>query len=337
MKKITTLTTLLFSLCISISLFAQEASTTSATPTEVKKKDDPFFTASVGLGLRDTTWKHIESADNTTMDFKIKKTTYSILEGDLSIPKWAAKLGFNAYQDLNNDIGKVKQFAGYLGFSRMTLKTESGKFAGHAHFSGQITSEQSRDVDFDQKFTYYQIDVWPSEDFPMYVGLRHTTWKLPTEIALLHMNQNSGPTVFDEDFETSFYSLLFGVDTFKYFAMKNEESSNGWGVMALFEIGMGYGKSKIGQKAQNAAYQIYGKRMTESNPSVMALNSAGQLGPSYKFSLGPAKLSLGVGYDWNLLMVINLSKKATTSTETSPVAYPNFVYHGPIVRLYGTF
>ncbi len=322
---------------ISFPLFAQETASSTVTASASAKKSDPLFEVSAGLGLRDTTWKHIESADNTTMDFKIKRTTYSIIEGDFSVPKIATKLGFNAYQDVNKNIGKIKQFAGYLGFSRMTLKTEGGKFAGHAHFSGLITSAQRRDIDFDQKYSLYQVDIWPADEFPMYFGLRHTKWKLPTEIALLHQGKDSGPTVFDEDFETSFYSLIFGVDSFKYLAMKKEESSLGWGFMGLFELGMGYGKSKIGQKAQDASVQLFNKRMTESNPAVMALHTTGQLGPSYKFALGPTRLSLGVGYDWNLLMVINLSKEAKNSTETSPVAYPNFVYHGPIVRLYGTF
>lgn len=310
------------------------ASSTPQTPPE-KIKDDSII-ASAGIGFRNTTWKHIEDASNTTMKFDIDTAQYTLVEGDLTIPKIAVKLGINVYQD-SNELSKVKEFAGYLGFSRMTLRTESGKFKGKAHFSGLLGSGQQRDLVFDQTFRFMQIDIWPSDEIPFFIGLRHTTWKLPTEIALIYPGKTSGPTVLDPDFETSFYSLLGGFDFFKHNAIKTKNYSPGWSALFNMAVGMGYGKSHIGDSAARSAKENFNKTLTETDPSVMVLHTSGQLGPAYNFQIKDFRLALGVGYDWNLLMLINTSKKASSSTEAQPVAYPNFVYHGFIVRAYGSF
>lgn len=304
-------------------------------PKEEEKLDN--FTLSAGIGYRDTTWKHIEDAGNTNTTYTITKAKYTIVEGDIGIPKISAKIGFNAHKE-SSGLSKANQFAAYLGIKGMSIRSEQGKFAGQAHFAGAITSEQTADVSFEQVYRFTELDyTFVSRGVAFLFGVRKTKWILPTEIALLGPGDSSGPTVFDPDFEANITSLIFGMDYSRRDFLNANKWTPGWGVMFSFHMGVGLGSSKIGDKAVRAAKSIYGTKMTDSSPGVFTIHSNGQLGPKYNFAFFGLKGMLGIGYDWNLLMLLGTARPARFSNEVQPVPYPNFVYHGPIVRSHITF
>lgn len=337
-----------FRFLIFISLFcicslSTAEETTGPTPPPAQttvEKLTSLIKASAGLGMRNTNWSHIEKTNNTQMSYTVDSTNNAIMEGDISIPSVAVKFGFNLLPE-NTNFNRIQQSAGYLGFRGFTVFSEGGRFAGHAKYNGRITAQQTRDVDFNQAYRFTELDYTFSfgaegqPRIPILVGLRYTSWDLPAEICLLHQGQSSGPTVFDPTFKAKFYSLIFGMDFFKtdFIQTTDEEKiTPGWGVMFKFITGFGFGKSQIGDVAANASKILYNKTMTTQDPSVFTVHTSGQLGPKYTFTIAKLRAVIGLGYDWNLLMLINTSAKAQNSTTTQPVAYPNFVYQGWIMR-----
>lgn len=293
---------------------------------------------SAGIGVRNTHWEHMEDPGNTNASYDVKDAQYTIISGDLTIPHVATKLGFNMAND-SGGVSDLKQIGGYVGVSNFSIVAEKGKLGGRAYFSGSISSEQSRDIEFDQEYLYTEVDYSPdSEEFPFYFGLRYTKWKLPGEIALLGPGASSGPTIFDADFESAFYSIIFGMDLLKRdLLQKPDEWPSGFGVMFTFLTGLGWGSSKIGHKAVRAVSSIFGKEVTEKEPGVMTVHLATQVGPKYGFTIGGLKGILGIGYDWNILMLLQMARNAESSTEVMPVAYPNFIYRGLIFRAHMVF
>jgi hypothetical protein len=128
-----------------------------------------------------------------------------------------------------------------------------------------------------------------------------------------------------------------GFDLFKNDWMNRPVIPDGWGIMFRFEGGVGFGSSQIGNGAAAAAQSVYNETMVSQTPPVFAVTVTGQLGPKYTFSVGDFKGIVGVGYDYNMLVLVNMGTKAYTSDQAQAVAYPSFIYQGWIARLYGTF
>lgn len=309
----------------------------SSPPAAIPKK----ILISAGFGYRDTKWTHIEDPSNTNAKYNVDNARHKIVEGDLSIPLVSMKLGFKIQQD-SGGISDIREFMGYLGFKSLSLKSERGKFTGKAHFNN--SPQPARDITFDQIYQYTEVDYTfligkeGEHQLPQFFGFRYTNWKLPAEIAILSPGQSSGPTVFDDNFQSEFYSILYGMD---YFATDlihlPEKFSNGFGLLLAYNIGLGWGKSKISDQAVKDVKTYYSKTVTEKEPPVFTVHGTGQLGPKYSFEAWGLRAVFGIGWDWNLLMLLNMSKEATKSSEVQAAAYPNFVYQGWIARLHAAF
>ncbi len=317
-------------------------STEKAKDQSIKPEENPFekqnkFGVSAGVGYRQTTWNHIEDADNTNANYTVKSANYTIVEGDIQHKELYLKVGFNAQKETGG-LEKASQFMGYLGIKGISIRSERGKFVGRVYFGGTISAEQTRDIEFEQTYSFTEIDY--STIFngtPMTFGIRKTKWKIPTEIALLGPGESSGPTIFDEDFEAEITSFIFGMDYFKHDFLHPENITPGLGALFNFFGGFGFGTSKIGKVAEDAVKSEFNKTITENEPGIFAIHTSGQLGVKYVFEKKGVTGIVGAGYDWNLLMLLGTPKEAITSNEVQPVAYPNFVYQGPILRLHALF
>jgi len=88
-------------------------------------------------------------------------------------------------------------------------------------------------------------------------------------MALLAPEKTSGPTVFDEDFQAEFYSIIMGMDFFKRdLLFTPEKFAPGWGLMFTFNTGIGLGKSKISDQAANDVRLINSGRNAEKSTEV---------------------------------------------------------------------
>lgn len=314
----------------------QPTATVPGAETKQQPQEDKWI-VSAGVGFRDTSWSHFEDPSNTNTKYNVKNARNTIVRGDLSVPKVAAKFGINLQQEAG-EFSEIKNFAGYFGIKKMSLVSERGKFSGSAYFSGNIAPGQSQEVSFDQEYQFTELDYsFSNTGVAMYFGLRHTKWKLPAEIALTSPGETSGPTVFDVDFETEFYSIIYGMDFLENDLLITEEWTPGWGVMFSFLVGLGWGESKIGQEAIDAVDTIYGKTVVDKNPPVFAVHTSGQIGPKYKMMVGKLKAVFGIGYDWNALLVLGMGEEAVLSSEVMASPYPNFIYQGLIARAHATF
>lgn len=310
-----------------------------ATPEgEPGNREHTLFSA--GLGYRTTNWSHFENPSNTNVTYNVNTATNTIVEGDIVLPVAGIRLGFSATPD--GGISNASRYFGYLGFKGFSLKTETGNFSGNAFFSGQVAPGESRSVNFNQVYHYTELDytVKMSGVFPWLFGLRYTTWNLPAEIALLSTS-SSGPTILDPDFQSSFYTILSGFDVFKdQILLANEKPSSGFGVMGSFLVGIGFGTSQISQATAQNVQTIYGKTLSTTTPGVFTVHLSGQLGPKYTFIWGNFVGVIGVGYDINVLDLIAASSgdgSSTPANQLDPVAYPNFLYQGWILRSVATF
>jgi len=309
----------------------------------VEPKKEKKTMASAGIGFRNTHWSHLEEPSNTNVSYDIADAKYTSVEGDINIPFLKVKLGINVQQDASS-LSNIRGFAGYLGISRMSLVSEQGNFSGKAHFSGQIAPGEARDVSFQQVYRNTELDYTffmgdEPVTIPVYLGLRYTEWNLPAEEALLSTGQSSGPTILDPDFQAKFYSLLAGMENFKSrLAYDPEHWSPGWGVMANWQIGLGLGTAKIGAATAQNVLTIYKKPVSDTSPGVFTFYTVGQLGPSYGIRVGDFRAIVGIGYEWNVLMLITTGNTDSTSTsQLDAVAYPNFLYQGVIGRFFAAF
>ncbi|OFZ38514.1 MAG: hypothetical protein A2504_11170 [Bdellovibrionales bacterium RIFOXYD12_FULL_39_22] len=299
--------------------------------------------------MRATSWNNWKKTwDHTTYD--MTSTNHTIIEGDLSIPKISTKIGFNLQQD-SGDLSKIKQYAGYLGFGYLSVKAERGKFTGTAHYKGLVSSEQSADINFDQIYSYTELDynmagVLPKgvQDFH-YLGLRYTKWQLPSEIILTQ--ESKAYTVIDPDYKTEFYSFILGEDSFTNELLYNSENwKPGLDWIRSYVLGVGYGHCSVGSKAIRAAKSLYNLTMTETDYDILAGHISGQLGPMYGLALGGLRMAIGIAYDVNFLFVgkspfssqgMSLEYPAIDSGKAAVDTFPMFLYHGPIFRAHAAF
>ncbi len=327
-------TILLIILTLTLSISAQE---------EVSKK----VTASAGIGYRSTSWYKWEKSWETRTSYDTETSTHTIIEGDITIPKISTRIGFNLQHE-SGSLDKVKQYSGYIGYKNIKIKTERGKFAGSINYSGPVSAEQSANMNYDQVYTYtelsFNIPQLPSGSDPEfdYMGFRYTKWNLPS---LVYLVQEGGSyhAVLDGDFQTEFYTFFIGKDSFTRDLLYSPEKwKPSWAKMISYTLGAGYGSSKHGDKAIRAAKSIYGLTVTEKTNAIIAGHISGQFGVMYGIKVYDAKIMIGLGYDANFLFLgkspfSHFDVPADDSGRADMSTFPMFIYHGPILRVHGTF
>lgn len=286
-----------------------------------------------GMGVRQTNWKYAISQDNTHSNYQIEDALYTSYEGNLSVTKLGAVVGFNIATE-DQVISNVKQVSGYLGIKRLLFRSEGGAFRGSVDYRGFSTGNVTKTFEFDQEYRYGEV-VYLFKDTPFFAGIRHTRWKLPLEIVALKNGEDSGQTVFDEDFKFNYTSLSVGMDYMTHIMQNPKFFHSGWGLMGKVTGNYGWGKATLGQTAIEDSEQIYGggKRFTENEFDMLTAEMEVSLGAMYAKAWEYVRMAAGIGYNYNLFTISSMAEQSSSDSEMTPVAIVFFHNHGPIFRL----
>lgn len=220
----------------------------------------------------------------------------------------------------NNNIEKLSNIVGRLGFKRITTRVSFGDLNGTANWKGAPVPYQPPSVDLDTK--YFQLDLLYNAyntGMSTYFGLCYTSYDLPVIIDIFSIGDGNTAGIYDTVSFRGYGISVYG-DTLNAAAKNKKEGLGIWinlGTALTFgsfeisdktlEISKKY-REEIDEKHSNTANKYTGENINNSG-GFMAGNYELTVGLYYIKNMKRSLFGLSAGYNiWGRMIMMGVKE-----------------------------
>lgn len=300
-------------------------------------------------------WTESLFSMNEYLSYNMDSTEFTMIEGKICNTKTGLALGANMNLD-NNAVGKANSIAGYIGFDRLYARFHGGNFNGIAQWDGKLGPGQTRLTKFEGSVTHIDLVYWRKK-FPMYFGIGYTSYAVPMEIMTTYTNtdkvdQRKAVYFYDPDYKATYYSFVFGIDTFTssllYYDSKDMSEGqklmagadkNPWGFFVVAQDRFGFGSDQISAKAMTAARTLNpGLKPVASSLFSTYIENTSSMGLRWRGVTPYGRIAVGIGYELAFNFVIDpVGGAAEKKGDLGIFVNSTLARYGPIARVYVQF
>jgi hypothetical protein len=251
------------------------------------------------------------------LSYHFNSTALTSYQGDFTIHQGGGIfMGFNA-ASANNWIGRssiYNYFAGYIGWSKVTMQVENSRLTGNASWSGSLPSGEAAQTSFNSVFMLVDADyqIYPRADptVNMVFGPSYAAFKLPmtidTEVGPAGQYNGSGSfpgqSVYDADYPISAYMLHFGMG--KVFHIMLDQKPAPGAPFLDFNERLGFGTTSLdAQTLAEASAANSGMQAATRNVIDFLSDFSLDAGMRWKYPVYGIPVSFGIGYKVGIFLV----------------------------------